>query len=282
MVIDRRRSDRLMITIPLRISGVDANNQRFSEETRTVTINRHGARVPASRPLACGRVLHVLNLVSHDEADFRVIGPLTPISEKGGEWGMATVHPGENIWAIQFPPPPPGQDSESKALLECRECGTVALLDTSLVDIEVLESSGIITRQCPSCGYTTSFGYAEKQVAMTVPSEVNAMVGEAQARASAASGGSDQRRHRRIALQLPALIRDFFGQVETTKTENISKGGFCFRSEKEYLLGQGIMVVCPYNPNGPNIESRARVVRRQGVGGATRKIYGVRYVADNP
>ena len=269
-----------MITIPLRVSGVDANNQHFSEDTRTVTINRHGARVPVSRPLASGRVLHIANLVSHQDADFRVIGPLTPTTEKGGDWGIACVDPGENIWAIQFPPLPAGQASQSKALLECRECRSVALLDTSLVEIEVLESSGIITRKCPSCGYSTPFGYAEKQIAMAVPSEVNAMVGEAQARETSASPGADQRRHRRVALQLPALIRDYYNHVEITKTENVSKGGFCFRSDKDYLLGQGIMVVCPYNPDGSNIETRARVVRRQEAGGATRKIYGVRYLAD--
>ncbi len=267
-----------MITIPLRISGVDANNQKFSEDTRTVTINRHGARVQVSRPLNSGCVLHLLNLVSHRDADFRVIGPLTPATDKGGEWGVACVEPGENIWAIQFPPPLAGQTSESKALLECRECRTAALLDTSLVEIEVLESSGIITRECPRCGGSTPFGYAEKQIAMAVPSEVNAMVGEAQARGT--STGVDQRRHRRVALQLPIRIRDYYGQVEITKTENVSKGGFCFRSDKDYLLGQGIMVVCPYNPSGSNIETRARVVRRQVAGGVTRKIYGARYLTD--
>lgn len=280
MATDRRRSDRLMITIPLRINGVDANDQKFSEDTRTVTINRHGARVRLSRPLTSGRVVHIVNLVSQKEADFRVIGPLTPTTEKGGDWGVACTDPGENIWAIQFPPPPAGQSSESKALLECRECRTVALLDTSLVEVEVLESSGIISRKCPSCGVSTPFGYAEKQVAMTAPSEVNAMVGEAQARASSPAAGANQRRHRRVALQLPVLVRDYYGQAEVTKTENVSKGGFCFSSDNDYFLGQGIMVICPYDPGSSNIETRARVVRRQEIAGSARRIYGVRYLAE--
>jgi hypothetical protein len=267
-----------MITIPLRISGVDANNQRFTEDGRTIMINRNGARIIMTRPLASGRVLHMTNLISQREADFRVVGPLTPATEKGGEWGVECLEPGEDIWAIQFPPPPEGQAAESKALLECRECHSVVLMSTSLVEVEVLEASGIISRRCPSCGYTTPFGYAEKQVAMSVPSDVNAMVGEAKARATAS--GKEQRRHRRVALQLPVLIRDYYGAVEVTKTENVSKGGFCFGSDKEYFLGQGVMVVCPYNPNSSNIETRARVVRRQEIAGTTRKLYGVRYMTE--
>jgi len=84
--------------------------------------------------------------------------------------------------------------------------------------------------------------------------------------------------HRRLSLQLPALIHDYYGRVETTKTENLSKGGFCFVSEEDYHVG-GVLVVCPCNPSGQTIEVRAKIVRLRPVEGTNRKVYGARYDA---
>lgn len=113
---------------------------------------------------------------------------------------------------------------------------------------------------------------------MAGPPEEAAMVAEAVAETRAAArGGIEQRQHRRVSLQLPVLVRDYYGGVEVTKTENVSKGGFCFVSEKDYHVGTGILVMCPYNPSAQNIEVRARVVRQTLVEGTNRKVYGIRY-----
>ncbi len=272
---DKRRSDRLMLTVPLTLSGVDPKGADFKDNARTVTLNRHGARILSPRLLTSGQIIRITNLVSRREADFRVVGPLSPHSEKGGEWGVECLDGQENIWGIQFPPPPPGQESESAALLECRRCHTVALLRVSLVEFEVLGAAGLLTKTCESCGESTPWGYAEKQVAMNAPPEEAAML--ADAGESAVRRGADLRRHRRVALQLPVLVRDFSGNIEITKSENVSKGGFCFSSERDYHVGEGIMVACPYSGTDQNLEVSAKIVRRQKIDGSTRKIYGVRY-----
>jgi hypothetical protein len=109
---------------------------------------------------------------------------------------------------------------------------------------------------------------------MGAPPGEAAMLEEAKAQVE----GSDRRRHRRICLQLPVLVRDYYGGVEISKSENVSKGGFCFASEKTYHVGQGIMAVCPYNSSSSqNIEVKARFVRRHLLEGTQRKLYGVRY-----
>jgi PilZ domain len=276
MASDKRRSDRLMLTVPLLVTGVDPKGVEFKENMRTVTLNRHGARILSPRLLSSGQNIQITNLVSHREAKFRVVGPLSPHSEKGGEWGVECIDGQENIWGIKFPPPPPGQDAESAALLECRQCHTVALLRVSLVEFEVLGASGLMTRSCESCKENTPWGYAEKQVAMSAP------VGEAAAAEGEfprgpGKGGADLRRHRRVALQLPVLVRDYSGEFEITKSENVSKGGFCFSSEREFHVGEGIMVACPYSGTNQSLEVSAKIVRRQSMEGSNRKIYGVRY-----
>jgi hypothetical protein len=277
MVAEKRRSDRLMLTIPLEVQGVDTRGTSFRDSARTITLNRHGARIQITRPLRNGQTLVLTNLVGRREAEFRVVGPVSPITEQGGEWGVEYLDLKENIWGIQFPPASAAEDADSKALLECRECHAVALMRLSLVEVEVLETSGILSRPCVTCEEVTPWGYAEKVVAMEGPPGEAALVAEAQAQARRAAQGVEQRRHRRISLQLPVLIRDYYGGVEITKSENISKGGFCFVSEKNYHVGGGVMVVCPYNPSSQNIEVRAKIVRQREIEGTKRKVYGVRY-----
>jgi len=271
--LEKRRSDRLMLTIPLAVEGLDAKGQPFKDEARTISLNRHGARIRIERPLRVGQTIVLTNLVGRRQAEFRVVGPVAPVTERGGEWGVEYLDMRQNIWGIQFPPPGDAVRGNSKALLECRQCQSVTLMRISLVELEVLETSGLLIKPCTICEQETPWGHAEKQVAMTGPPEESAMMPEAQA----AAHRVDRRKHRRIALQMPVLIRDYYGGSEITKTENVSKGGFCFVSERQYQVGAGLLVVCPYKPGTPNIEVRARVVRSQGVEGTERRVYGVRY-----
>lgn len=277
MSAERRRSNRLMLTVPLRVQGTEANGAPFKEEARSLTLNRHGARIQIARPLRTGQILRLVNLVARHEADFRVVGPVAPPTEKGGEWAVECLKSKDNIWGIQFPPLAEGDTPEPQALLECRKCHTVALLPVSLVEVDVLETSGILSKHCEHCKVVSPWGYAEKQVAMEGPPGEAAMVEEAQAVVRASITSADKRRHRRITLQLPVLVRDYYGGVEISKSENVSRGGFCFASDKGYLVGQGITVACPYNPTSQDIEVHARVVRRREVEGTQRKVYGVRY-----
>ncbi len=266
-----------MITIPLRVHGKDFKGMPFKGDARSVTLNRDGARIQTSHPLAAGQTIRIENNLTRREADFRVVGPVAPPTEKGGEWAVEYVNNKENIWAIQFPPAKEGEGADSRALLECRKCHSVALVPLSLVEVDVLETSGLLTKHCQNCDATVPLGYAEKQVAMGAPAGESAMMSEAQVAVKAAATGAELRKHRRVCLQLPVLVRDYYGGVEITKSENVSKGGFCFASEKGYLLGQAVMAVCPYSTTTQNIEVRARIVRRSDVEGTQRKIYGVRY-----
>lgn len=268
---EKRRSERLLLTVPLRIRGRDAQDKEYFDEARTVTLNRHGARIQVVRPLISGQTVRLTNLVSRKEAEFRVVGPVSPRTEKGGDWGVECVDHRLDIWGIKFPPPAE-DEAESAALLECRRCHAVVLMRLSLVEVEVLGTSGLISKPCEACKETSTWGYAEKQVAMEGPPEETAMVAEADR-----SARGEQRRHRRVSLQLPVLVRDYYGGVEITKSENVSKGGFCFISESYHQVGEGVLVACPYSAAEHSIEVHAKIVRRAEIVGTNRHVYGVRY-----
>ena len=88
MSIEKRRSDRIMFTIPLTIRGRDPEGKPYEADARTIGVNRHGARIQAACPLQAGQTIHIHNDLSQGEADFRVVGPVYPPTDRVGEWGV--------------------------------------------------------------------------------------------------------------------------------------------------------------------------------------------------
>lgn len=269
----RRRSERLLLTFPIKVEGADPKGNRFSETTRTLIINRHGARIQLKRPVATGQTLHIINLMANREADFRVVGPTQPFNDQGGEWGVECRDETPNIWGIDFPP---AEENEMpcSALLECRKCRQVVLTRMSLVELDVLTSAGLLTKDCRACEQATSWGYVQKSIGIPVPAtDGDASVNEV---LEAPRPTVERRVSQRVSLRLPIRVRSYQGTEEFTKSENVSKGGVAFISDNRYELGEALQITCPYNPGGQNIELRAHVVRRSGAP-ASRFIYGVQY-----
>jgi hypothetical protein len=219
---NRRRTERLLLSIPVRVEGFGVSGQKFSENTRTVIINRHGASIQLKQPVTPGLTLTISNLMANRGAEFRVVGPTQPRSDEGGEWGVECKDEKRNIWGIDFPPV---QDEESScsALLECRRCHNVALTPLSLVENDVLSASGLLTKECQTCGRPTPWGYNEKQVAIPPPGqEPEPSIKEI---IEPPRPDSTRRSHLRVALRLPIRVRSYYGAEEVGKTENVSKGG---------------------------------------------------------
>jgi len=271
---DRRRSERLLLTVPILVEGLDPKGQRFSENTRTLVINRQGARIQLKHPVTPGSMLEITTLVGRRRANFRVVGPTKPLSAEGGEWGVECLEEKDNIWGIAFPPPE-RDEALCSALLECRQCHDVSLTHLSLVEHDVLTTSGLLTRLCKKCGRATSWGYTEQVVGMPVPGQE---AGPSITEILEPPRPTENRRvHTRVALKLPIRVRSYYGVEEFAKSENVSKGGLCFISDRTYETGEILLVTCPYEPGGQNIEVRAQVVRCREMKGTGRKIYGVRY-----
>jgi hypothetical protein len=272
--VNRRRTERLLLTFPIRVEGADARGQPFSENTRTLVVNRHGARIRLKRVVTVGQTLHIVNLVGNRAADFRVVGPTQPLTEQGGEWGVECRDEQHNIWGIDFPPLREDQPACS-VLLECRRCHQVGLTPISLVEYDVLESAGVLPKECKTCGQFTSWGHSQGQVGMPAPEQIaDASLKEV---LEPPPPTAERRTNRRASLRLPIRVRNWYGTVECAKTENVSKGGLAFVSEKHFELGEALLVTCPYSPGVESIEVRASVARRLEIKGSGRFLYGLRY-----
>ena len=99
-----RRSTRLAIAIPIAFSGKSSGGAAFKENTRTITINRQGAKVATMQALTLGAEVLIENRHLGTSARANVVW----LGERKGpkdsvEIGVQLVE-ASNIWGIEFPP----------------------------------------------------------------------------------------------------------------------------------------------------------------------------------
>ena len=99
----RRRSQRVLMQVPLRLKGVDAQGQNFEEFTGTLAINAHGALVLLSARVTSGGVIHMKNVKTEEEQECHVAF-LGPVRSGKAEIGLEFIVPRPTFWRVAFPP----------------------------------------------------------------------------------------------------------------------------------------------------------------------------------
>jgi hypothetical protein len=101
-MIERRRSSRLASRIPLTIlEGSGGNSSRIL--ATAVDVSRCGAlfRVPFEPEV--GSCISVINELSRETRDFRVIRVSAPRRDGIFEVGVEIFYPNRDFWGVQFP-----------------------------------------------------------------------------------------------------------------------------------------------------------------------------------
>jgi len=99
----RRRTERVLLQIPIEVKGTDAAGRPFKEKTHTLVINRHGARIALKTSVLPEARLIITNRQSAMTCPFRVVGRTGKSLGEGPEWGVECLEPGVNFWGIFFP-----------------------------------------------------------------------------------------------------------------------------------------------------------------------------------
>ena len=275
---ERRGTERLLVSIPIRVIAFGAHGSGFTEDSFTVEVNRAGARIALKHRVAPDDGLRIVNLQNYTEADFRVVGATRLATQGVSEWGVECQDEGRNIWGIDFPPPLPDQDSQAGALLKCQGCGKQALSVLTMMEVTILDSTGVLQKPCDVCAQHSSWVYApapgdgpaDPPPAKPVPSP---------SPAAKRDGGIERRVHRRVALKLSVLVRNHQGQEHVVKSENISKGGLAVCLPMRLEVGEIVIVVCPYTSGAQNLEQKAEVRRRSDFVAGQKWLYGLKYLS---
>ena len=289
----KRRSDRIVVQLPIILSGVDVLGENFADPARTVVIARYGAKIQCHRKLSPELEVSIRCLMTTEETEARIVGTISE-SPEGIFYGVELLHPEVDLWGVEFPPIEQSDSAIGRVLLQCTRCRKRELVYLNEFEAEVLQGYKSLWRACSKCRETSLWKETWIEVDEELPAELTARpaVPERQSAVSLHEGQEldiqpttpppkrtrDDRKHVRLQLQMKALIQDPQAWKEIVQTENISRGGFRFRSKKHYGLGWKIEAALPYSEAGFNIFSAARVRYTMPVEGTSETTYGVEYI----
>ncbi|HEY3928593.1 MAG TPA: PilZ domain-containing protein [Candidatus Koribacter sp.] len=98
----RRREERIIISLPVRLWGMDVNGKPFTQNASSVDITRLGARIQGVNcHIQHGDIIGVQH--ASDKARFRVIWVARPGSRNEGQIGVHCVEAGKYIWGTVQP-----------------------------------------------------------------------------------------------------------------------------------------------------------------------------------
>lgn len=94
---------RVLLSVPIHVSGKTAENKDFTEETRTLVVNAHGALISLAAPVAAGQSITVENRAMNRTLECRVVYLGTAQGGKN-QMGIEFIKPSTRFWQIDFPP----------------------------------------------------------------------------------------------------------------------------------------------------------------------------------
>lgn len=240
----------------------------------TVEVNREGALIKLNHKMVPKSDVRIINLESYKETDFHVVGPSRMEAGQISEWGVEYIDKRHNIWGMDFPAISPLEEQEG-VLLECRACHKHDLKMVSQMEVDALNSTGILAYPCDNCKKLTYWNYADpsRRPAVLPPADLVAPPD-----APKEEKGIEKRTAKRMGMKMAILVRNAKGVEEITKTEDVSKGGVAVALSMDLAVGDLVTIVCPYSAQGPRFDQKADVRRRASFTFNDRRVYGFRYI----
>jgi hypothetical protein len=189
------------------------------------------------------------------------------------QYGLENADPNVNIWGIEFPELAEVDPAVGRVLLECMGCRLRQITYLDAFALEVLAANQCLMRPCPRC--------TDRRVSVwkRPPLEEDQVPEAAPAAPPAALTRTiDDRKQMRIGLKAEICLRHLEHGDEVALTENVSAGGFRFKSTRRYDVGTVMSAALPYTPNAANVFSPVRIVYCEELSVQGAFAYGVSYL----
>jgi hypothetical protein len=101
---ERRRTVRVMLSVPLRVSGITEIGERFSIKTLSHSVSLHGASIELDPNVSLGEVLQLENEITKEKVEGKVVSiRRTRDAKKYVSVEFRDENP--NFWHMAFPVP---------------------------------------------------------------------------------------------------------------------------------------------------------------------------------
>lgn len=265
----RRRSGRLSKEIPIVLSGSDTGGREFSETTKTLVLSRHGASVLSRYKLLPEQEIFLLAVGNKREVEVRICGEIGE-GEDGHVYGVAFVDPSVNYWEIEFPRVAGLEKDLTRVTLECTGCRQRAVVEFDATEMDVYLANESALRYCKRCLNSTAWKITTEAFApeppvgpkheAAAPAQKETKLETQPAAEPSVTPLPNRRKDRRTKVKFSACIRCAGAPDETVACEDVSRGGFSFRSCKQYPEETQIEVALPYTPGQVPIFVPAQIV----------------------
>jgi hypothetical protein len=257
----------------IELFGADLDGRQFVEQTRVIVRDRDGVTVVSENKLAPESEVIVRNPVTNEEAVARVID-LIQDADVVRTYGITFIDPSVNLWHIDFPV----VQAKETTLMECSRCYVVDAVLLSEIERKIVESRKALRRHCACDNSSTIWKPTDRRVAeqgavegggtdpQTIPPAVEPTTRAAQ----------ERRKERRTAMKAVACIR-CYGEEVVVECEDVSRGGFRFKSSKAYREETMIEAAVPYAKGNFNIFVSGQIAYQQELSGGFYS-HGVAYL----
>jgi hypothetical protein len=99
----RRRSQRVLMQVPVVLRGTDAQGRSFEESSETLAINAHGALVLLQARVVSGGKIEMRHERTQEAQECHVVF-LGPVRSGKAEVGLEFAAPRPGFWRVAFPP----------------------------------------------------------------------------------------------------------------------------------------------------------------------------------
>jgi hypothetical protein len=232
--------------LEIEIFGSELDGRQIIERTRIISIHREGAVFPLAHKLAPEAELIVRNPATNEETIARVLGVIHD-DVCVHVYGVVFIDSAANPWRVDFPEPPPLKPVN----LACSRCQTVEAASLGEIEEKILESRLCLTRRCKCIKSTTLWKKTDRLPPEPQQRATSRAVPEPPLPAEPCSY-EDRRQFKRTAMKAAACIR-VSGREVVVQCEDVSRGGFRFKSSESFPVGTKFEAAVPYAKGSVNI-----------------------------
>jgi hypothetical protein len=272
-----RRSERILISLPISVSGKVEKTQKFFKEGRTLVVSRYGATIAVDLDFRAGQNIIIQCVNGNEQAEAQVVEKIKD-QPQGHIYGIKLLEPAVALWGITFPPFVESQKAVVRVLLRCITCQQIEVAYLNEFDTKNFVAHCSLARFCSICRNWTTWNrpYGEMLPASSFP-----LRPESQGQNSGAElepDDHDKRSHGRIRLEAVGCIRHPPLGDEIVLVLDLAPGGVRFCSSSNYAEGSQVELATPYSSKAPNIFAPARIVSYKKCPENAHTEYGVAYI----